>query len=108
MKISRLDNYKGNWIVGNFYPNLVASDQMEVCIWYMNEYSYEGFYYREKDTVNFVILDGCIQSNGCKYYSGEILTIPPGEVHDLLPLQDSRVLFIKSPGGGRSILYPIY
>ena len=100
MKVSRLDNYEGNWIVGNFYPTLVASDQIEISIRYMNKYSYEGFYYRERDTVNIVILDGCIRSNNHEYFSGEILTIPPGELHDLLPLQDSRVLFIKSPGGG--------
>ncbi len=99
MKSEKLEDYMGGWLVGDFFPALINSKDIEVSVRILQQYEYAGFFYRKRDTEVLVIIDGVILSDGKRYSQGDILIFSAGDMIDIFPITRSVCVEIKTPGG---------
>ena len=97
MKIDNLDSMIRGWFVGDFEPNVLKSDQVEVGVKGYKKGDYEGRHYHKIATEITVITKGKVKMNGVIYSEGDIITIAPFEDTDFEALEDSQNVVVKIP-----------
>ena len=88
--------FKG-WVVGNFEPSVLKTDNVEVAVKKYLKGEYEPKHYHKIATEITVISQGKVNMNGVEYNNGDIITIEPGEVTDFSVLEDTVTTVIKLP-----------
>ncbi len=97
MKISRLEDYKGGWFVGNFEPTAFQTEQFEICYKFHKQgEQWETHYHKEGTEINLLV-EGEMTIQNKKLVSGDIFIIYPWEVADPVFTKDCTVLIIKTP-----------
>jgi hypothetical protein len=91
MQVSRLDDLKGGWFIGNFDPTLFATKEFETAIKKYRKGDYEKSHYHLIATEFTVIVKGHVKMNGNEYREGDIIRIDPGEATDFLVLSDEAI-----------------
>lgn len=97
MDITRFEDYKGGWFVGNFDPAAYKTDQFEVCykIHHKGEI-WDKHYHKVATEINFLV-DGEMIIQGKNLKSGDVFVIHPLEIADPVFLTDCKVIIIKTP-----------
>ena len=97
MKVSNIKDFKGGWIVGNFEPTLLKTPDFEV-----GHHLYKkGFVavphiHKIATEYNYVV-SGSLIATGKKLGAGDIFIYDPGEVADVVILEDTNLIIIKVP-----------
>jgi len=94
---SHLVDFQKGWIIGNFYPNLFTSDEIEVGVKFFQAGEKEETHYQRTATEFTVIISGKARMGEIIVHSGEIVTIDPGVPCDFEALEDTKLLVVKSP-----------
>lgn len=97
MKVDKLKNFTKGWIVGNFEPSLLKTDDFEVAVKHYECGDYEPMHYHKVATEITIIGDGMVRMNGEIYTKGNIIVIEPGEATDFKVLHDTITTVIKFP-----------
>ena len=97
MKIDSLNDMIRGWFVGDFEPNVLKSDQVEVGVKSYKKGDYEERHYHKIATEITVITKGKVKMNGVIYSEGDIITIAPFEDTDFEALEDSQNVVVKIP-----------
>jgi len=97
MEVTRIENYKGGWFIGNFDPSAYKTGDFEVC--YKSHMAGEKWpvhYHRESDEIN-LLLKGRMIVQGRELRQGDIFLIKKYEVADPIFIEDCEVLIVKTP-----------
>lgn len=97
MEVSRLEDYKGGWFVGDFLPSAYKTDGFEVC--YKKHSAGESWpvhYHREADEINLLV-SGRMIIQGRELTSGDVFIIRKYEIADPVFLEDCEVFIVKTP-----------
>lgn len=98
MICKKLTDMKKQYFIGDFEPNVVRSEHVEVSLKTASIFTLDAAYYREQDTTVIYIVCGCILVNNTKYGDDDILTFLPGEIINLFALEESKLIVMHFPG----------
>lgn len=97
MNLTNLNNFIKGWVVGNFNPTLLDTNDFEVAIKRYKSGDYEESHYHKIATEITVIVEGEVEMNKIKYKKDDIITIAPNESTDFKCLTDVVTVVIKTP-----------
>ena len=97
MQITKLEDYKGGWFVGNFEPSAFKTEDFEVCYKTHKQGENWDVHYHKLGTEINLLVKGQMIIQGKKLTSGDVFIIYPWEVADPEFLEDCTVLIIKTP-----------
>lgn len=97
MKIDKLNNFTKGWVIGNFEPSLLKTNDFEVAVKHYKAGDYEEKHYHKVATEITIIAEGSVKMNGELYSKGSVITIEPGEATDFKVLHDTITTVIKFP-----------
>ena len=92
-----LEDFKFGWIVGDFSPSLMKSDQVEVGIKYFSAGDLEPSHKQIVATELTIVVSGTIRLADKTYTQGEIVRIDPGIFADFEAISDTTLVCIKYP-----------
>lgn len=92
-----LNDFKLGWVVGDFSPSLMKSDQVEVGVKYFKSGDVEPSHKQIIATELTVVVSGTIRLADETYTQGEIVRIEPGVFADFEALTDVALVCIKYP-----------
>jgi len=98
MKVFQLNEMVKGWFVGNFYPSVLLTNDVEIAVKKYKAGYYESFHYHKLATEITVIIDGQVKINGMIYSSGAIIVIEPTQAIDFLAVTDATTTVVKYPG----------
>jgi quercetin dioxygenase-like cupin family protein len=98
MKISNLKDMKKGWFVGNFFPTLIKTNDVEVAVKVYEKGEIESKHYHKISTEITVVVSGKIKMNNVIYHKGDIVVIEPNEATDFTALEDTVCTVVKHPG----------
>lgn len=91
-----LNDFTRGWVVGNFEPSLIKTENIEVAIQEYKVGDTEAAHYHKEAIEYNVILDGTVSFNNDLYSKDEICIIEKNEITEFKAVTDARVLVIKS------------
>ena len=97
MKLNKLKDMIGGWVVGNFEPSLYKTDDFEVAVKKYKAGDKDEKHYHKVATEITVVVSGMVLMNGVTYNSGDVITIEPGEATDFEALSDCVTTVVKVP-----------
>ena len=97
MELSRIDDYKLGWFVGNFEPTILASSEFEIGVKFFHKGDTEPFQFQKSSVELTVIVSGFVRIGNLNLSQGDILKIEPGEIANFEALSDGALVCVKSP-----------
>lgn len=98
MRKARLEDMKGGWFVGAFFPTALKTDAAEVGVKHYLAGQSERRHYHKIATEVTVIVVGEVEMNGERYAAGQIIVIEPGDVTDFKAVTNATTAVVKIPG----------
>jgi quercetin dioxygenase-like cupin family protein len=97
MKLSRIEDYTGGWLIGNFEPSVLRTSSFEV-----GYHEYKAGQHWPKHTHRYtteinLLIEGDMHVCGTRLYKGDVFEIEPNEVAEPHFFTDCKVLIIKVP-----------
>ena len=97
MEVTRLEDYKGGWFVGDFEPAAYKTDGFEVCYKHHAKGEQWDTHYHKVGTEINLLVSGSMTIQGRKLTAGDVFVIHPWEIADPVFLEDCTVLIVKTP-----------
>lgn len=97
MKRDHISNYKRGWIIGNFEPSLLDTQDFEVAIQTYREGDVEQAHVHKVATEITYIISGTAKFNNEVFHANEIVKILPGETVKFEALTHVTTLVVKTP-----------
>jgi hypothetical protein len=97
MRIHNIRDFSGGWVVGNFTPSLLLSEDMEVAVKAYSAGDREALHFQKQATEITILISGFCRLGAIDLKPGDIAAIPPMEAADFLALSDCVLVAIKSP-----------
>lgn len=98
MKVSRLEEMKQGWFVGDFAPTLFKTREVEVAVKLYKAGDAEERHFHKVATELTVVTHGEVKMNGRRYTAGDIIVVEPGEAVDFSAVTDAITTVVKIPG----------
>lgn len=95
--INNLKDFINGWIIGNFSPSLIKSNDIEVAVFYLKKGDQGDGHFHKIATEYNIILQGLAEKNGKELKTGDIFTYYPEECSYVKYLEDTILLVIKTP-----------
>lgn len=92
-----LSEFKRGWIIGNFEPSVLRTDQFEVAVITHTKGEVWPAHYHKIGTEYNVLLQGKMIVCGQEINPWEVFIFEPGEIADPIFLEDCKVLCVKVP-----------
>lgn len=96
MKITRIENFKRGWFVGNFEPSVYKTEMFEVGILEHKKGEKWPCHYHLGTEINYII-SGTIMMHGKILTEGDVFIMEPYEIADPEFLSDCKVVVVKTP-----------
>ena len=97
MKRISLKQFKRGWIVGNFKPSLLKSDDIEIAIQSYHAGDEEQQHYHKLGTEISILVTGSASFNGEILNEEDGMIIYPKESNIFKAITDCKVLVVKYP-----------
>lgn len=97
MKKFNLNDMIRGWIIGNFDPSLLKTNEFEIAVKRYKAGEYEETHYHKISTEYTVIVSGIVEMSGVIYNQDDILIIPKMEETDFKAITDVVTVVIKVP-----------
>lgn len=97
MKKYNINDFKRGWIVGNFTPNIIKTDDFEFMVRNYKKGESEQKHVHKIAHEITVIVNGVFLMNNEKYTEGDIIHLLPGDATDFKCLEDGATAVIKTP-----------
>lgn len=98
MEKFNLKDMIGGWVIGNFEPSLLKTNDVEVAIKRYKSGDYDSMHYHKIATEYTVIVSGQVEMSGKIYNENDILIINPLESTDFKAITDVITVVVKIPG----------
>jgi len=99
MKLDTLDKYTRGWIVGNFSPSIIKTDNYEIGIKYYTKDDYEKSHKHLKSSEITIVVFGHVQVNKKDYYEKDIIIQEIGDSADFKCMSDRAIVTVLRPDG---------
>lgn len=97
MKVSNIKSYVNGWFIGNFNPTLLKTEEFEVAHhFYVKGFRGDQHIHKIATEYNY-ILSGKLIASGKTLGDGDIFIYETFEVSDVLFLEDTHLIIIKTP-----------
>lgn len=93
-----LNDMVGGWLIGNFEPSLLKTNEVEVAVKRYKAGDYDSLHYHKIGTEYTVIVSGQVEMSGQIYYENDILIINPLDATDFRAITDAITVVVKIPG----------
>lgn len=97
MKISRLENYKKGWVIGDFEPSLIRTKEVEVCVRKYEAGDREARHVHKIADEITIIVSGKFVMNGKELAEDDVVFLEKGEPVDFECLDAGYNTVIKVP-----------
>lgn len=97
MKVNALEKMKGGWFVGDFYPRVTESKEVEVSYKKHPKGEEWDTHYHEYVTETNLLVRGEMIIQGMKLFAGDIFVLEPYEIADPEFLEDCEIVCVKTP-----------
>lgn len=97
MKIHRVEDFHGGWIVGNFQPSIIENTSMEVGVKHFHKGQSEEKHFQKIATEVTVVVSGVCRIGQQEFQAGTVIVVEPMEAVDFEALTDCTLVAIKSP-----------
>ena len=87
MEIKNLEEMIGGWFIGNFEPNVLRTDDVEVGVKHYPAGDIDPPHFHKLSTEITVVISGRVLINGQEFGPGKIIRLNPGEVSELKNLK---------------------
>lgn len=98
MNVSKLDEMKRGWFIGDFTPTLYRTSDVEVAVMEYAAGTEEQWHYHKVATEFTVIVRGEVEMSGKRFSQGDIVVMNPGEGTDFRAITDVITTVVKIPG----------
>jgi Ni,Fe-hydrogenase III small subunit len=98
MEKFNLENMIGGWLIGNFEPSLLKTNEVEVAVKKYKAGDYDSTHYHKIGTEYTVIVTGQVEMSGKIYNENDILIIRPLDSTDFRAITDAITVVVKIPG----------
>jgi predicted GH43/DUF377 family glycosyl hydrolase len=98
MKLANLKDFIKGWIVGNFNPTIISTNDVEIGLKRYKAGDYEASHFHKIATEITVIVSGEVEMNGIKYVADDIIIIEPNDKTDFKCITDVVTMVVKYPG----------
>ena len=95
-----IKNFTKGWFIGNFEPSLLKTADFEVSIQHHKKGDTPEKHYQKIATEYNVVVSGSLISNGEMIGPGDIFIFEPMEITDVVFLEDSEIVCVKTPSLG--------
>ena len=96
MKVSKIENYKGGWFIGDFEPSALKTSQFEVGTKLHKKGEKWDVHYHKLATEITFLLKGCMVIQDVILHAGDVFIIEPYEIADPAFLEDCVVVVVKT------------
>lgn len=96
MDILKLNEYIRGWIVGDFKPSLIKTDNIEVAIKEYKSGDIELAHYHELSDEYTIVVSGLIQMNNELFIKGDIIKINKNEIANFKCIEDAITVVLKT------------
>jgi len=96
MKVTKLNEYRNGWFIGNFDPSIFKTDKFEVGVIQHKKGEEWPCHYHTGTEINYLI-SGKIRMHGKVLETGDVFKFEPYEVADPEFLEDCVVVVVKTP-----------
>lgn len=96
MKVSRIEDYKNGWFIGNFEPSVLKTKEFEVGIMQHKQGEEWPCHYHTGTEINYLV-SGNLRIQKIVLQPGDIFMLEPYEVADPEFLTDCTVVVVKTP-----------
>jgi quercetin dioxygenase-like cupin family protein len=97
MRFNRLENFWNGWIIGNFDPSILKTDQFEVAVLHHRAGLHIPVHYQITATEYNIMISGKMIVNDVEVTSGDVFVYEPKEITRVVVLEDTVVVCIKTP-----------
>ena len=97
MEKIHINNFVKGWLVGNFEPTLLKTEDIEVGLQSYNAGDEEPQHYHKVGTEISLVVTGSAMFNNCLLTAGEGVVIKPKKSNIFKAITDCKVLVIKYP-----------
>jgi quercetin dioxygenase-like cupin family protein len=98
IEIFNIENFIKGWVIGNFYPTLYSTNDVEVAVKTYKKGEFEDSHFHKIATEFTIIISGEVEMNGIRYHEGDIIKIEPEISTNFVSITDSKTVVIKLPG----------
>ena len=102
-----LSDMVGGWLIGNFEPSLLKTNDVEVAVKRYKAGDYDSLHYHKIGTEYTVIVSGQVEMSGKIYNENDILVINPSDATDFRAITDAITVVVKIPGASND-KYTVY
>ena len=96
MIISNIKNFKNGWMIGNFEPSLLKTQNFEVGVHvYLKNFRGDKHYHTISTEFNYII-NGEVIINGNTLSTGDIFVLEPNEISESAFLEDTTILVVRN------------
>jgi quercetin dioxygenase-like cupin family protein len=97
MRLAKLSDMKGGWIVGDFVPSLLRTRDFEVAIKHYKAGDREPAHHHKLAEEITVIASGRARMCGQEFVTGDIIELERGESTGFEALEDTVTVVVKTP-----------
>ena len=97
MKVHKLGDFTGGWVIGDFSPSLFVNSSVEVAIKRFTLADVEPSHKQLVSTEITIVIEGRIKMGSQVLSTNDVAVIEPGEYADFEALEHSVVVCIKFP-----------
>jgi quercetin dioxygenase-like cupin family protein len=97
MKKHNLKDFWRGWVIGNFEPSILKTQDFELAILKHAKGEHWQRHYHKLGTEYNILLEGKMLICGEEINSGEIFVIYPDEISDPVFLEDCTIVCVKTP-----------
>lgn len=97
MIIANINDFINGWFIGNFEPTLLKTENFEVAHhFYKKEFRSVPHMHKVATEYNYII-SGKVRIDEKILWRGDMFIYEPGDVSDVVFLEDTDLLIIKTP-----------
>lgn len=97
MIIHRIEEFKRGWLIGNFEPSLLRTEEFEVAVLIHEAGKNHPTHFHKIATEYNMVISGEMSVNGHLLVPGDVFIIQPWELSETEFFTDCKVLCVKVP-----------
>ena len=97
MQIKHISSMHKGWLIGDFTPSMIRTEQFEFAIQQYKAGDVEFYHYHKIASELTVIIQGTAEMNGQRFQEGDAILLEPGEGTDFKAISNVITAVIKIP-----------
>lgn len=93
----KIEDFVRGWIVGDFEPSIVKTKDVEIGVLELKAGEKADNHFHKNHTEYNLIISGTARSKNRFFFEGDFFIFHPNEKTDVVYLEDTKLLVIKTP-----------